>query len=287
MKFVAVFLLSIVCTIVLGFLRLPSLDLGIDYSSLVGYFLYSSLTVFCIYYFGKSVSVFTLVFLLLGGEYLVHSQAILNFFYGKLYYLPQLLIHTVAIVTAAVAFTIRKSFSFLPSLAGMVLTIAMFLVGFQYWIHFLNFGTFFGGVVPYKVNVQFRGAIKGTEKFEPSDIVGKVVLMDFWTTTCGVCFKKFPRLEEINRRWASGPKLLIISVNRPVEEDLPGQAEKAIRDIGYSFPVLVLDDPDLPELIGVQVYPTTLVFDRKGNVIFKGDIELAEKVFVNELNLDR
>ncbi len=51
-----------------------------------------------------------------------------------------------------------------------------------------------------------------------------------------------------------------------------------LREEGYSFPCLSADinDPMLKE-IGINVFPTVLIIDPDGDMVFRGDIEHAGK----------
>ncbi|HEV7643061.1 MAG TPA: hypothetical protein VGO50_03890 [Pyrinomonadaceae bacterium] len=66
----------------------------------------------------------------------------------------------------------------------------------------------------------------------------------------------------------------------------PGEAFEVIREEGYTFPVAVAADEELPEKLGVKVYPTTLVIDRQGKIVYRGDIAGA-RAMVDELRSAR
>src|SRR5258706_953055 len=42
----------------------------------------------------------------------------------------------------------------------------------------------------------------GGETFSMSQLRGKVVLVEFWATTCGICAKSMPRMADTYRRFA-------------------------------------------------------------------------------------
>lgn len=114
---------------------------------------------------------------------------------------------------------------------------------------------------------------------------GKIVLLDFWTT-CGICFEKFPQVQAVHDKYKNDSSVMILAVNKPIEEDKPNQAFNDIRENGYSFPVVVTKDEDLAERFGVKGYPTTFVVNRNGQIVYKGDIEGAVKM-VDELKQTR
>jgi thiol-disulfide isomerase/thioredoxin len=102
-------------------------------------------------------------------------------------------------------------------------------------------------------------------------------LLDFWTTTCGVCFKKFPQVQAVHEKYQNDSSVKVLAVNTPLEEDKPNQAFNDIHKRGHIFPVVITKDEDLAEKFGVKGYPTTFVIDRNGQIVYKGDIEGAVK----------
>ena len=51
-----------------------------------------------------------------------------------------------------------------------------------------------------------------------------------------------------------------------------------IKKEGYSFPVVIPTDEELPEKFGVKGYPTTFVINQNNQIVYKGDIEGAIKM---------
>jgi len=112
----------------------------------------------------------------------------------------------------------------------------------------------------------------------------KIILLDFWNTSCGVCFKKFPDLERIYRKYQYHNDFVLQSVNIPIDRDTAGMAFHMIeRYKQYTFPV-VIGNEAMRSAFGVESYPT-LILLKNGSIIFKGRMELVEKVLEEELSL--
>src|SRR5690606_11453789 len=47
----------------------------------------------------------------------------------------------------------------------------------------------------------------------------KMIILDFWTTNCGVCFKKFPDFERIMKKYDSNSNIVFYAVNMPIKRD--------------------------------------------------------------------
>jgi len=66
----------------------------------------------------------------------------------------------------------------------------------------------------------------------------KIIVLDFWTTNCGICFEKFPDLEKTYIKYKNNERVKIISVNVPIRNDKFGNTIKILDSIGYTFPKL-------------------------------------------------
>ncbi len=158
----------------------------------------------------------------------------------------------------------------------------MLYSGWDLWVHKRNFGTFTGKVQAYKLPEKFEAFDEQKNLLSDNSLQNKIVLLDFWTTTCGICFQKFPQVQAVYDKYKNDTSVMILAVNSPIEEDKPNQAFSDIREEGHSFPVVVTTDADLAEKFGVKGYPTTFVINPNGQIIYKGDIEGAVKM-VDEL----
>lgn len=93
---------------------------------------------------------------------------------------------------------------------------------------------------------------------------GNVVLINFWASWCGPCRQEMPLLEEIQKKY-SRLGFTILGVN--VDKDM-AKADKILRDIPVTFPVLYDPTGDVSKLFDVDAMPTTIIVDRNGNMRF-------------------
>jgi peroxiredoxin len=97
-----------------------------------------------------------------------------------------------------------------------------------------------------------------------SDFRGKVVLLNFWATTCGPCKAEMPSLHDIYNEFKNrGLVVLAISVEAQEKPVRVFISEKK-----YSFPVLLDKERevyfDTYALLGL---PVTIIVDRKGEMV--------------------
>lgn len=95
-----------------------------------------------------------------------------------------------------------------------------------------------------------------------AEMRGSVVMINFWASWCGPCRQEMPILEELYQRYNKAG-FTILGVN--VEPD-SAEADKILKDIKISFPVLYDTESKVSELYGVQAMPSTIIIDRDGNM---------------------
>jgi cytochrome c biogenesis protein CcdA/thiol-disulfide isomerase/thioredoxin len=96
---------------------------------------------------------------------------------------------------------------------------------------------------------------------------GKVVLIDFWTYSCINCLRELPYV----KAWAQkyGPAgLVIIGVHTPefAFERVVGNVQKAIKDLGVTYPVAVDSDYKIWGAFNNQYWPALYFIDGTGTI---------------------
>ncbi len=102
----------------------------------------------------------------------------------------------------------------------------------------------------------------------PTDLRGKVVLVDFWEYTCLNCLRTLPYLREWYKRYHDDG-LVIVGVHTP-EFKFSGQAsevESAAKRLGVTWPIVLDDDRAVWNHYGVTVWPTELLYDQSGHLV--------------------
>jgi peroxiredoxin len=125
------------------------------------------------------------------------------------------------------------------------------------------------------------------EALPTSSLRGKVVLVNFWATSCVICMKEMPRLVQTHAKF-QGREFETIAVAMPY--DPPNQVIAYAKRTGLPFRVAI--DPNGEAVRGfgdVRFTPTTFVLDREGRVLkrYVGEPDFAELERVIEAALKK
>ena len=183
---------------------------------------------------------------------------------------------------AAYAYSVKFPKKLTIPLALGIFPLLMSLGIYDLWVHRIEYGTFTGNIKQEHVPAFELHSKDGTLVSNES-LKGKLVVLDFWYIGCRPCWVKFPELEKLYHRYQANDKVAIFAVNRPMSYDKPGALFTRTTEKGYTFPVLkgtqkVMDD------LEIYVYPTVLVLNQHGEIVFKGEIEAVSDKLEELLN---
>ena len=149
------------------------------------------------------------------------------------------------------------------------------------WLHKIEYGNWTGNVEAEEVPL-FEFLDKEESAVSNNSLKGKVVLLDFWFVRCPPCWVKFPELQRIYENYRDNDSFALYAVNR---NDDPEELFSKIEDKGYTFPVL-RGNQDLMDALGIYKYPSVMILDKDGKMIFLGNLEDAETKLENIFNED-
>ena len=106
---------------------------------------------------------------------------------------------------------------------------------------------------------------KKDSKLTLSEMKGKLVLLEFWITHCGFCVKAVPDLNKIQKEFGSKDFRLISINSNDSEQIIEGfrKENKPEYEILHNAEKITND-------YGVRVFPTVVLIDREGKIIFSG-----------------
>jgi len=114
------------------------------------------------------------------------------------------------------------------------------------------------------------------ENLKLSEFRGEIVMINFWASWCGPCRQEMPELESLYQRYKPmGFTLLGVNVDEQIKN-----AEKMLKQIPVSFPVLFDREHKVSDLYEVGAMPTTIIIDRNGTI---RDIHLGYQLGTEKL----
>jgi len=120
------------------------------------------------------------------------------------------------------------------------------------------------------------------KKLKLSSLKGSVVVLDFWATWCAPCRVQHPLYEELKKRFEDRKDLIFLSID--TDEDR-GIVEPFLTEQKWDKRVYYEDG--LSRLLQVSSIPTTVIFDKSGQVASRMNGFVAESfvdLMVGRLN---
>jgi peroxiredoxin len=123
---------------------------------------------------------------------------------------------------------------------------------------------------------EVRFATLSGENFITSDLRGKVVLVNFWATSCAACVEAMPKMVDTYRKFApQGYEMVAVAMSY----DHPNQVAQFVRDRALPFKVALDSNGEIARSFSdVRATPTTFLLDRRGHVLrrYLGEPDWAE-----------
>jgi thiol-disulfide isomerase/thioredoxin len=187
--------------------------------------------------------------------------------------LPSTAFHFVGVLFGVFIFLLKARYQkIIMQLVLISLCLFMFFIGSAAWVHKINFDTYTGKILRQAPAFQMEdesGKLLSNQSFK-----NKTLIIDFWTTSCAVCFKKFPKLEALHSKIKDRPDMIAFAVNVPLKGDTRNKAVAMIREREYSFPILFADQT-INDQFEFNAYPTVFIIQNE-KIVYLGDIENVE-----------
>ena len=97
-----------------------------------------------------------------------------------------------------------------------------------------------------------------------ADFRGKVIVLNFWATWCGPCLIEAPLFEKTMEKYKDDREVVFLGVNTDEDREL---VEPFLKKQKWKMPMAFAESLD--ERYGVESIPTTMVFDRRGQVSYR------------------
>ena len=122
---------------------------------------------------------------------------------------------------------------------------------------------------------QTTFATLGGENIALDSLRGKVVLVNFWATSCPGCIAEMPDLAKTHKKFeARGLETIAVAMSY----DQPEYVKQFSERNGLPFKVALDKDGSAAQAFGARVTPTTFVIDKQGKVVQRivGEADFAK-----------
>lgn len=117
--------------------------------------------------------------------------------------------------------------------------------------------------VPQKEAIDFEATTIEGEKVKLSSLKNKVVVLNFWFKNCKPCRTEIPELNLLAKKYRD-KGVVFIALALDNEEDL----RKYLSENEFSYKHVANTRPIAKEW-GIKSYPTNVVINKKGKVVFQ------------------
>ena len=112
-----------------------------------------------------------------------------------------------------------------------------------------------------------------------SDIQGDYLVLDVWSSTCGVCRREMPNVQALRDAYCDDTRVevasLFVFTN---EKETVHDGHRIMRQLGCDIPVYGVEyDSELLDRCGIERFPRVVILDKKRDLIFNGSLESAER----------
>lgn len=106
------------------------------------------------------------------------------------------------------------------------------------------------------------------ENVSLSELKGKVILLDFWFKNCSPCIESIPHLNAITAKFKN-KKFKVLGINTwDLKKDIAWFCNK--HKVGYD---ILMNGKELAERYGIDAFPTMVLIDKEGKVLYSGGFD--------------
>lgn len=118
------------------------------------------------------------------------------------------------------------------------------------------------------------------------DLNGYIVILDFWTYCCINCMHMLHTLEAIEDKYKDKPVVIIgVHSAKFYNEQLEENIKQAIERYEVKHPVVVDKDMKIWQSYHVNAWPTIVIIDPRGNIVYKQSGEVQQEYLEDVINI--
>ncbi|WP_245153974.1 peroxiredoxin family protein [Jeotgalibacillus proteolyticus] len=105
------------------------------------------------------------------------------------------------------------------------------------------------------------------ETVKLSELRGKTVILNFWTSWCPPCREEMPELQAFHTEYVKDhPNTVLLGINLTKEDHGEDKIQSFKEEIGLTFPLLLDSEGQTQKAYQLLTIPTTFIIDEQGNI---------------------
>lgn len=112
---------------------------------------------------------------------------------------------------------------------------------------------------------EFTATTLKGETITHEQLVGKITIINFWFQGCPPCVAEFEALEDIYNQFKDNPSFQFLSFTRDPED----MARESVKKFKLPYTVSAILQDESFRLNLNNAYPTTIITDRTGKIIYQ------------------
>jgi len=108
----------------------------------------------------------------------------------------------------------------------------------------------------------------------------KIIIIDVWNTSCGICIKNFPDFEKLKNEFSNDTTLKFYTLNIPINETFENKEAIAKYTNSYSFEKLYAGK-DVQKRLGIVAVPVYIIIDKNKKIRYIGSLNTGTFEFYN------
>lgn len=109
---------------------------------------------------------------------------------------------------------------------------------------------------------------------------GKIVVLDIWNSSCGICIKKFPDFEKLKNEFSGDSSIVFYTLNLPMQRFLEEKQDVEKYTNPYSFGKLYAEK-NVQAQLNINAVPQYMIIDKNKKVRYMGSLNTGTFEFYN------
>lgn len=235
-------------------------------------FIFYSLIILYVGYRGKRATLYAIVFVAV--ILIIQIPIRLLWWRDSLFSMPEVVMHLLGILCGLLLLKGGRKAKVVIVFAMIVLCF-MFNRIYMHWNQYVSYGNIDGIISEQIQNIPHIEDVDGTVvKIEE---MKTYTVIDCCYTSCGVCIRKLPMIQRLYNKYIGNDKVKVFVLFFKLKNESNNGISKWLSKMdNYSFPVLYGDFDELYATFKIDGFPTVIILNPDGKIVFRGSIQLAE-----------